>query len=208
MQSTSKPRDRKPKVADSTSDPSSSDAPPPYVDDGSHDILQEVLAIEREKVEKRIRSTSEKERDKYLVNGTSGKRKKTDTLSEDDILALATPAKKERPSPPGPSTVVGKVKVSVLPTTKPVPASHKAKVDKPESVRPSISDIPKISIKGKEKELSISAPPPGHKPKKFSPQSTPVNEKKCKELIKSLQKLPEAAIFAHPVDPIGDGCPT
>jgi transcription initiation factor TFIID subunit 2 len=38
--------------------------------------------------------------------------------------------------------------------------------------------------------------------------STPINEKKCKEILRILRKIPEAVIFLAPVDPVRDGCPT
>ncbi len=130
--------------------------PPPYIDDGSHDILQEVIAIEREKKQ---RSMATKDREKPSANGATGKRKKSDsTFDEDDILALATPSKKERVSPPGPT-----------PTSIPNQSS-------------------------KSKKLSVSV--------------TPVNEKKCRDLLKIIQKIPDTAIFLRPVDPVLDGCPT
>jgi transcription initiation factor TFIID subunit 2 len=212
-QRTSKTRSRKPKIVESNStDAPVVDAPPPpYVDDGSHDILQEVLAIEREKDERRQRSTSEKAKDKPPVNGAPSKRKKDDaSVDEDDILALATPSKKERPSPPGPSSAVAKVKA--VPPTKPTPSiSNKAKKEKPVEPTTNPSDVPRISIKGKEKEV-VSTPVPSpqlSKSKKpAAVQATPINEKKCRDILKTLQKLPEAAIFARPVDPILDGCPT
>jgi transcription initiation factor TFIID subunit 2 len=211
-QRTSKPRPRKPKTVQS--DPTTASAvdapPPPYIDDGSHDILQEVLAIEREKDERRQRSTSEKARDRPVINGTSSKRKKQDaSIDEDDMLALATPSKKERPSPPGPSSAAVKVKaVSIAKPAPPVPS--KAKKDKPAEPVTAPSDAPRISIKGKEKEVATPVPPsqPLKLKKPTFVQSTPINEKKCKDLLKALQKLPEAAIFARPVDPILDGCPT
>jgi transcription initiation factor TFIID subunit 2 len=56
----------------------------------------------------------------------------------------------------------------------------------------------------------VSTPAP-QQPKSKKPPAvhpTPINEKKCKDILKVLQKLPEAAIFARPVDPIVDGCPT
>jgi len=219
-------------------DRSSPDAPPPpYVDDGSHDILQEVLAIEREKSEKRIRSEKVvKDKERPVANGTSNKRKKDDSggISEDDILALATPSKKERPTPPapGPSTSISIKPRMVIPaTTKSTPTPEPSKSSRnSESApprKPSTSrDIPKISLKGKEKEKESSAPPvpptkahrdssakPSRdsslKPHREESQSAiPINEKKCRELMKTLQRLPEAAIFARPVDPELDGCPT
>lgn len=183
--------------------------PPPYVDDGSHDILQEVLAIEREKDEKRQRSTSEKERDRIVVpNGVPGKRKKSDSsIDEDDILALATPAKKEKPSPPGPSTSASTKPKIVISTPQPqaITVSEKPQKDKYHDAAPT-----RTSSKGKEKEILppvTEAPTPKSK-KATAAQAIPFNEKKCKDLLKALQRLPEAIIFARPVDPIADGCPT
>lgn len=232
----SKPRPRKikspepPSVSPAVEQAPVDAPPPPYIDDGSHDILQEVLAIEREQDEIRNRLHAERDRDKQPVNGTSGKRKKVDAPSEDDILAFATPSKKERPSPPGPSSsTVNKVKLVVpsassrvitsstsksntssIPSSAPnsIPSSHKSKKDK---VVESVStDVPRVSLKGKEKEVnpipaSASSPLPRVK---ASSKATPINEKKCRDVMKSLNKLPEAAIFSRPVDPIADGCPT
>jgi transcription initiation factor TFIID subunit 2 len=171
--------------------------PPPYVDDGSHDILQEVIALELEKVEKvRHRSSA-------VANG---KRKKVDISTEeseegeeDDLLALATPAKKGRPSPPeASSSAISKITVN--------PHKSKPPVEPPQS-RPTNVDVPRISIKGKDKEVLPVVPPP--RPKK-SPvaQATPINEKKCKQLLTTLMKLEQSAIFLRPVDPERDGCPT
>lgn len=211
-QPTPKPRGRKPKTAEqnSTDAPLVDAPPPPYVDDGSHDILQEVLAIEREKDERRQRSTSEKAKDKSAVNDAPAKRKKDDaSVDEDDILALATPSKKERPSPPGPSSTVAKVKLVPQPS-KPAPSVlNKAKKDRPAELATTSSDVQRMSGKGKEKEVVSNPVTPSQTPKKPSAaQLTSINEKKCKDTLKVLQKLPEAAIFARPVDPILDGCPT
>ncbi|KAF9531853.1 hypothetical protein CPB83DRAFT_785561 [Crepidotus variabilis] len=208
---TSKPK--KPKVKPTASPPSAletpSGPPPPYVDDGSHDILQEVLAIEREKNEQRQRVHSDKGR--TGVTQHSGKRKKDDDIDEDEILQLATPAKKERPSPPGPAT-------QKPPNTVPAPGVRtilpaiKVKKDKiSESSRSSANNSPAPSTKGKEKEISPSrqAPPQPSQPKPRKPvHATPINERKCKEVLKTLLKLPESVIFRQPVDPINDGCPT
>lgn len=189
--------------------------PPPYVDDGSHDILQEVLAIEREKDEERMRMNLEK-----TVHTGSSKRKKSETLDDeyDDILALATPAKKERSSPPTPKPAPVEKASTPMPITIPKPQVPKnAKKEKLSEARPLASTAeapPKLSNKGKEKEVVPQPPPaaaipPPPKPKKPPvAQATPINEKKCKELLKMLQKIPEAAIFNRPVDPVIDGCPT
>ena len=190
--------------------------PPPYIDDGSHDILQEVIAIEREKKQ---RSMVEKEREKPSVNGATGKRKKSDSaFDEDDILALATPSKKERVSPPIPSTSKPKL---IPPSTSSKPsqaAPPKVKKDKhaDTAVTSKVgNDLRRPSAKGKEKEVQssgsttpISIPNQSSKPKKATAPVTPINEKKCRELLKMIQKIPDAAIFLRPVDPDLDGCPT
>lgn len=157
------------------------------MDDGSHDLLQEVLAIEREKDEERNRHRS----DKLVSNVSSHKRKKPNALSDDDdILALATPSKKEKPTPPESLATEPKILI-------PIPmAKVKNVAAEPKSISPSSSS----SLKGKEKEQSSA--------RHNSSPGTPINDKKCKELLKALQKLPEAGIFLRPVDPILDGCPT
>jgi transcription initiation factor TFIID subunit 2 len=206
-QQTIKPPKRNPKLSDSPTNLILDAPPPPYVDDGSHDILQEVLAIEREKNEQRQRSVIEKE--KPTANSIPGKRKKSDIIEEDDILALATPAKKERPSPPGPSS---SIKINAVPPAsipKPPTVSVKPKNERPDTARPSTTlNSPLPSVKGKEREVaSPTAAPVPIKPRK-PVQATPINEKKCKDLLKVLQKLPDAAIFLRPVDSVLDGCPT
>ncbi|KXN88910.1 Transcription initiation factor TFIID subunit 2, partial [Leucoagaricus sp. SymC.cos] len=193
--------------------------PPPYVDDGSHDILQEVLAIEREKDEERMRINLERDK---MVSHSNSKRKKSETLDNDydDILALATPAKKERSSPPTPkpAPVPAERPGSSMSITIPkVQVAKSTKKEKPSEQRPSAPpppvDVPyKPSHKGKEKEVipqpssAVSSAP--LKAKKPVVQATPLMEKKCKELLKTLQKMSEAAIFNRPVDPVLDGCPT
>ena len=248
-----KPKGRKPK------EPKLSEVPPPApivvppippaddLDDGSADLLAEVIAIEEQnKKEKghdrRHQSQSstpshrEKEREKPAVPPsadkgkerqapklTIGKRKKEEAdPTEDEILALATPAKKERPSAPtpGPSSAPS-TNHTAAPrhTESPVPARNGVTIPKPKdrppkpSPKPSPpasehpSAPPRLSIKGKEKEPSRPATPNG-KPKKAPAQATPINEKKCREILRFLSKIPEYHIFARPVDPVRDGCPT
>lgn len=191
--------------------------PPPYVDDGSHDILQEVLAMEREREKGEERMRLHSEREKTMQHTNSSKRKKNETVeNDDDVLALASPAKKERSSPstarpspaeksntPMPTSTISKVQ------------THKTtKKEKPLELKHTTSSkevFPKSSVKGKEKEVPppASIPVAPSKAKKLSViQATPINEKKCKELLKSLLKIPEAGLFSSPVDPIRDGCPT
>ncbi len=190
--------------------------PPPYIDDGSHDILQEVIAIEREKKQ---RSMATKDREKPSANGATGKRKKSDsTFDEDDILALATPSKKERVSPPGPSTSKLKSNPPPAPSKPSQAVPPKPKKDKhvdPTATSKPGSDLHRASGKDKEKDVQSSGsttptsiPNQSSKSKKLSVSVTPVNEKKCRDLLKIIQKIPDTAIFLRPVDPVLDGCPT
>ncbi|KAF8665397.1 hypothetical protein AX16_000416 [Volvariella volvacea WC 439] len=227
-----KPRKPKPKAEPVVPDP----PPPPYVDDGSHDILQEVLAIEREKEDERRAARAAAAQ---KVNGaSSGKRKKSDSLDEDDILALATPAKREKhtsiPSstshappptpkpklsipPPQPKPSHTPAQVSSSSTPLPKPKEKKERNEKPVE-NPKTQPSQKPSIKGKEKEVpSVPLPVPAPTPAQAVPKAKkvpqelfnmPINDKKCRDLLKMLLKIPEAAIFSRPVDPVLDGCPT
>lgn len=215
-----KTKSRKPKTGDAPPLDAivapSLEPPPPYIDDGSHDILQEVIAIEREKKQRFI---AEKEREKPLVNGATGKRKKSGSnFDEDDILALATPSKKERVSPPVPST--SKPKLIPPPTSSKLsqPAPPKVKKDKHADITATSkvgNDLHRASVKGKEKEVQSSGsttpipmPNQSSKIKKHPVMVTPINEKKSRDFLKMIQKIPDAAIFLRPVDPDLDGCPT
>ncbi|KAF8167444.1 hypothetical protein B0H34DRAFT_792168 [Crassisporium funariophilum] len=193
---------RKAKLPDSPSSNTPDAPPPPYVDDGSHDILQEVLAIEREKSEQRHRSIVEKEKVPAIAVPSNNKRKKPGDVGEEDILELVTPAKKERPSPPGPSTSASTSKPSAPPIK--IKKDRVAEVSRP----PAASNSPATSLKGKEKEVVSQTPPAGNSKPRRPLQATPINEKKCKDLLKGISRLPEAFIFARPVDPVLDGCPT
>ena len=141
------------------------------------------------------------------------KRKKTsDTIfSDDDILASAAPLKK-RPSPSLGSTAGGPSTPSPAPSQlqrngvtlklkAPKPAPSLQTLKRPE---PSPPSEPIRNGKGKEPEGRGGSV--GPKPK--APGSTPINAKRCKDVMKMLQKIPDSAIFARPVDPIADGCPT
>ncbi|KAH8110586.1 hypothetical protein DFH11DRAFT_1619105 [Phellopilus nigrolimitatus] len=180
--------------------------PPPYIDDGSHDLLQEVIAME--------------ELEKSPSKPSSSKSRKVVELDADDeLLSLASDAPERRAAPeqhhspvptPPPTNVV------VPAPRKPTPSQLKVKKPLEKVAQPS------PSVKGKEKEKStgppaplVSTPTPTPTPSKFKKSSsstpattTPINEKKCKEVLKNLLKLPQAVIFARPVDPHMDGCPT
>ncbi|KAK7058614.1 hypothetical protein VNI00_002250 [Paramarasmius palmivorus] len=173
--------------------------PPPYVDDGSHDLYQEVLAIEREKDEKNRQRSAQQ---RVTQNGSSSKRKKIDVPSEEDeILELATPSKKEKPHHASSSHRV------VVPAPPKPPQSRASKESTPHARTPPV-DSQRSLTKGKEREVQPS-PVPSVRSKPSTPSAPiPLNEKKCKELLKILLKVPEASIFSRPVDPIADGCPT
>ncbi|KAJ3487118.1 hypothetical protein NLI96_g3752 [Meripilus lineatus] len=252
-----KSKSRKPKEPKLSEVPPPKPLPPisppePEIDDGSLDLLEEVIAIEREQSEVRHRKhratppdipekekVQEKRAIPKLVIG-SKRKKPTVTITpdgreeEDEILALATPSKKEKsaPSPPvpGPSTTRSSSAEkgashsgTPTPAPPPPPAPTKNGVGSNKKVKEKASrtalQIPppqpsapeptreaqKTSNKGKEKE----AHPAATTRKKSSPStSTPVNEKKCRDILKNITKLSDARIFLQPVDPVRDGCPT
>ncbi|KAI9057062.1 hypothetical protein FKP32DRAFT_1598551 [Trametes sanguinea] len=211
---------------------------PAFEDDGSLDLLEEVIAIEREKNQekKQVSSSSsstprserekpvpqppaDKGKERALPKLVIGKRKKGSAdPTEDEILALATPAKKERTSAPAPSAAPPAAPAVVAPKHSEPPVSskngvsgHKSreKVAKPPPA-PEPVPTPRPSAKGKEKEKEASRPatPANGKAKKAPTQATPINEKKCREILRTLSRVPEAPIFLRPVDPVLDGCPT
>lgn len=189
------------------------EAPPPYVDDGSHDLLQEVIAIEREKDEKRQRKIAESVREsppaKASGSGPPGKRRKPNVESdEDDILTFTTPiSRKDKQNGPssGTSTPVPERPPAPAPKTAPAPKPKK-KGSEPVPTPAPAPEAPRISIKGKEREVTSTQPTPSKS--RGAPSTTPLNEKKCRDVLRIISKLPECPIFAQPVDPVRDGCPT
>lgn len=222
-----KAKGRKPK------EPKLSEVPPPapataperaptFIDDGSADLLEEVIAIEREQSRKdKERSPvalPDKGKEKQVPKLIIGKRKKpVDDPTEDEILALATPAKKERASVAlagpsnAPSPATNKLTGSAAPSRNGA-APQRSKDKQPSkpsrapSVEPASAPAARASAKGKEKEVSRQSTPAVAKPTKIT--STPMNEKKCREVLRLLTRIPEAVIFLKPVDPVLDGCPT
>lgn len=152
---------------------------------------------EKGKDGKRHRSISDKDR-------VPEKRRRLSSGEADDILALTQPLTSKRKNSAIASPVVADAATNgVISKTPPVPAPTR---------RVSTTEIPaapqRISLKGKEKEIVPSPAPTHSKPKKSSAsQTTPLNEKKCKDVLRALLKLPEAVIFSRPVDPELDGCP-
>ncbi|KZT08630.1 uncharacterized protein LAESUDRAFT_45791 [Laetiporus sulphureus 93-53] len=210
--------------------PAERQSSPAFIDDGSADLLEEVIAIEREKDEEQRRnraSTSiekEREKEKQIPKVMVGKRKKpAEETPGDDLLALTSMPKKDRSIPP-PSVGVTPTKAAAVPQKNDTSASaQKNSAVQPKSkekgVRPvenpaptpeaGISQRPSTT-KGKEKEVPppINAASMPSKAKRSPPQGISINEKKCRDVLKTLMKLPNAAIFLRPVDPVLDGCPT
>jgi transcription initiation factor TFIID subunit 2 len=199
---TVKPKGRKPKPVDTM--------PAPVVDDGSYDLLEEVIAIEKEK-EKLV--ASKKQRPFAAPpEATAPVKRKKDLLEEleedEEILALASPSKKPSKSPqPGavekewratsPAKLSGSIKVKKAPIPAP---EHTASPE----VKP-LAESRQQPTKGKEKEKEVVPPAPT---RASVASETPINKVRAREVLKILLKLPEAAIFSRPVDPIQDGCPT
>lgn len=191
------------------------EAPPPYVDDGSHDLLQEVIAIEREKdEEKRHRKMVECVREsppaKASGSGPPGKRRKPNVeADEDDILRFATPiSRKEKQNGASSSRSTPVPERPPAPTPKPAPAPPKPKKkgSEPAPTPAPAPEAPRISVKGKEREVNSAQPTPSKS--RATASATPLNEKKCRDVLRVISKLPEYSIFAQPVDPVRDGCPT
>ncbi|KAL0951837.1 hypothetical protein HGRIS_008498 [Hohenbuehelia grisea] len=211
------------------------DPPPPYVDDGSADILQEVIELEKEQAQKKVRVPP--------VETTTAQKRKKSELDEDDILALAAPAKRDKPSPgpsalpvrpipakrdkpsPGPSATPVRSKSTSVQSTPTIKISNNAKKSKSHlpSPKPRVEATPPPpppppSVKGKEREVmppppppaAASAPSPSPAKVKKAPvvQAMPINEKKCRDVLKTLKKVPDCLIFLNPVNPVLDGCPT
>ena len=189
------------------------EAPPPYVDDGSHDLLQEVIAIEREKdEEKRQRRVAESIREsppaKASGSGPPGKRRKPNVESDgDDVLTFAMPLSrkdKQNGTSSGTGTPVPERPPAPAPKAAPVPPKPKKKGSEPVPTPTPAPEAPRISIKGKEREVTSAQP---SKPRATS-STTPLNEKKCRDVLRMISKIPEYSIFSQPVDPVMDGCPT
>lgn len=146
-------------------------------------------------------------------NNKGEKRKKTSDviLSDDDILGSAAPLKK-RPSPLLGSTPGGPSTPSPAPSQPQRNGSAvtlKLKAPKqtaspPPLPRPEQSPPSEQIRNGKGKEPEGRGTSLGPKSKLL----VPINAKRCKDVMKVLQKIPDSAIFARPVDPAADGCPT
>lgn len=194
-----KPKGRKPKPADT---PLAA-----VVDDGSFDLLEEVIAIEKEK-ERKVASKKQRQSTAGSETVTPVKRKKDllEELDEDEeILALASPSKKPSRSPQ-PSSIEKEVRAA-SPAKVPGPTNVKrVPISVSEPVNPEVkppAESRRSPSKGKEKEVSSPAPT-----RLSAASETSINKAKAREVLKNLLKLPEAAIFSRPVDPTQDGCPT
>ncbi|EJU02667.1 hypothetical protein DACRYDRAFT_21692 [Dacryopinax primogenitus] len=87
-------------------------------------------------------------------------------------------------------------------------------------IEPRFSETPPVVPPPMEVPPPVPAPAPAAGPaiasspskRKTEPtprtSDEPVNEKKCRAVMKIVKALPQAYIFLRPVDPIADGCPT
>ena len=182
--------------------------PPPYVDDGSHDLLQEVIAIEelgkspQKPPKPKQRKVIELDADEELLSlatesPDSGSIRQVDSESPVPPIAATAPPvpapKKSQQSQPK----IRKVMEKPVESSRPHPPTHHHKGKERESVPPQPASEPSHSLAKPKKASSISPA-----------EITPINEKKCREVLKNLTKLPQSFLFARPVDPIVDGCPT
>lgn len=183
--------------------------PPPYVDDGSHDILQEVIAIEE------LEKTPQK---------PAKQRKVVEIDADEELLSLATNSPPPSSARPPETSELSTPATPAAPTPVPVPTSTPRKPPQSQAKSKKVAEKPSEPLpplapadKGKKKE-SVPTPPTSEasfnqpRPKKASSmvpaERTPMNEKKCRDVLKTIGKLAQAYIFARPVDPIADGCPT
>jgi len=125
-------------------------------------------------------------------------------------LAFAAPlSRKDKPGVPSSSTTTPVPERPAAPTPKaaaaPPPKPKKKGTDPVPTPAPA-AEVPRISIKGKEREVASVQPTPS-KPRPAA-SGTPVSEKKCRDVLRAIAKLPEYSIFGKPVDPVRDGCPT
>lgn len=180
--------------------------PPPYIDDGSHDLLQEVIAMEE------LSNQTPKKEPKH--------RRAVELDPEDELLILASPSRDEDSAiepKPQEQIIAPPAPVSIVPA-KPTPAPTSLRINK------SVERVKPIIDKGKEKDrtqisASMPAPIPVVAPQKRKTPptaqvrasgqiSTPVNEIRVRDVLKVLMNMPQSIIFNQPVDPIRDGCPT
>jgi transcription initiation factor TFIID subunit 2 len=162
----------------------------PYIDDGLHDLYMEVLEMEQEQ------KSRPRQKDVPITNGTSNKRKVSES-EDDDLLALATPAKKERHHPPLPKQPQPIPQPRII-----IPANtvKQSPINRPGDPQKSTSAASKATAS------TVASPIPTASRTHEPPMS--LNDKKAKDLLKTLMKMQEAFIFLRPVDPVQDGCPT
>lgn len=204
----SQPVKLKPRKSKAAEAASGSSQPP--VDDGTDDLLEEVIAIERD-VQKKKHQYGPSERPEPSITGPPAKRKKVsatvDLVEEDEILALASPHKRPR-SPDE------KKEIPILEQPA-APIKHKRPFEPHTSAHASpVPAVPPSRATSKPTASATPPPPPAPAVKALKKTSTPVvtvtpfDKKKCQIVLKALAQMPEYGIFSRPVDPELDGCPT
>jgi transcription initiation factor TFIID subunit 2 len=173
----------------------------PPTDDIDDDLLQEVIAIEQEKQKHKVHTSRE--------SSSGAKRKKVEAISDDDIMALATPSKREKPTNhiPNGNRLKAPPMAKVSAPTPVIKVRDRPKESAPTTpVAPSKPVAQPLPQKGKNKAPHTPSSTP--ESRRATPSSQPVSEKKVRDILKVLQRLPEYLIFSRPVDPVMDGCPT
>lgn len=233
-----KPKPRKPKPA------------PSIPDDGTLDLFEEVLAIEKERGGPSASSSSssllppgKRKKDATDEDEPSKKRSRSRSPSvrgtpniklkavqegsakgkERERERPSTPTTNNRPTPVGKpiATPVGKPIATPVgrpiatPVGKPIATPVGKSIATPPPPRPAATPAPRPSATPVNKSKpSTPASRPAATPARQSGTpgpsngATPINKTRCKDVLRNLQKLPDAVIFARPVDPIMDGCPT
>ncbi|KZO96454.1 hypothetical protein CALVIDRAFT_514798 [Calocera viscosa TUFC12733] len=142
---------------------------------------------------------------------TSKKRDAADAALEEllgeevDAMEAERPAKKPKKSaaPPPPSIeddLLASLEQEVTQATA-VPLPPEPRYSETPPVVPPVVSEPPAPI--------VSPAPPKRKSEPvLKVYDEPINEKKCRAILKLIKALPQAYIFLRPVDPIADGCPT
>lgn len=142
-------------------------------------LLQEVIEMEQD----RPRSEKKKEKEKAKIKI---KEKEKDRGAPLSLAANAQP----------PSAAEALPSMKVKKPTISLPGNASSSAPNIKAKEPERTPTPQVS-------QSTSA-----NIKRASPPSVALNEKKCRDILRVLRKLPEAIIFNGPVDPERDGCPT
>ncbi|KAF8580130.1 hypothetical protein K439DRAFT_1648275 [Ramaria rubella] len=173
-------------------------------DDGANDLLEEVLAMEEEQKQEK------KNKGSRLAISLPKKEKQRETSHVNESPPIAGPS---RSTPTLPTL---KIKKSTNGHRPPSSKGKEKEVVRPviskekDASRPSTSKEKDAgrSSKNKEKEIQSTPTPIKAYTSPSNEGGLPINEKKCKEILKKLIAMPQALLFRQPVDAELLGCPT